>query len=311
MPKVSVIVPIYGVEKYIEKCARSLFEQVLDDIEYLFIDDCTPDRSVALLQRVLEDYPHRKSQVLIHRMKHNCGQAAVRTWGMKHATGDYVIHCDSDDWVDRDMYKEMFDKAVEEEADVVVCDICIEDSGHQRLDMGVEVNDKKHLLRSLINYNDWSLCDKLVKRDIIVNNSIIYPTGVMGEDLMIATQILFYSKKTITIRRQYYHYLYNPASITKNKSSHQILKNFYEVCDNLVLLDGFVKETKMGKDNRLGMDYLKFSRRNTLLPLVGDKKYYQEWKLAFPEINYRILFNPFVTAREKLRYILFFLRLKK
>ena len=81
MPKVSVIIPVYGVEKYIERCARSLFEQTLDDIEYLFIDDCTPDKSVDILKHVLEEYPQRKSQVVIHRMEKNSGQAAVRKWG--------------------------------------------------------------------------------------------------------------------------------------------------------------------------------------------------------------------------------------
>ena len=105
MPKVSIIIPVYGVEKYIERCARSLFEQTLDDIEYLFIDDCTPDKSVEILKRVLEEYPHRKSQVVIHRMEQNSGQAKVREWGMQNATGEYVIHCDSDDWVDIHMYE--------------------------------------------------------------------------------------------------------------------------------------------------------------------------------------------------------------
>ena len=100
MPKVSVIIPVYGVEKYIEKCARSLFEQTLDDIEYLFVDDCTPDKSVDILKHILEEYPHRKSQVVIHRMEQNSGQAVVREWGVKNAKGDFIIHCDSDDWVD-------------------------------------------------------------------------------------------------------------------------------------------------------------------------------------------------------------------
>ena len=127
MPKVSVIVPVYGVEKYIDRCARSLFEQTLDDIEYLFIDDCTPDRSIDILQQVLDEYPQRKPQVVIHRMEKNSGQAAVRKWGMQNATGEYVIHCDSDDWVDTDMYRAMYEKAKEEEADVVVCDYFVHD----------------------------------------------------------------------------------------------------------------------------------------------------------------------------------------
>lgn len=125
MPKVSVIIPVYRTEKYIERCVRSLFNQTLDEIEYLFIDDCSPDNSIKILNNVLEDYPHRKEQVIIHRMSRNSGQAIVRNWGMQNATGEYVIHCDSDDWVDADMYRAMYDKAVEEHSDVVICDYAI------------------------------------------------------------------------------------------------------------------------------------------------------------------------------------------
>ena len=130
MPKVSVIIPVYGVENYIERCARSLFEQTLDDIEYLFIDDCTPDQSIKVLQQLLEEYPQRKHQVIIHRMEHNSGQAAVRKWGMQNATGEYVIHCDSDDWVDLDMYRAMYEKAKSDNSDFVVCDFIVTDGNN-------------------------------------------------------------------------------------------------------------------------------------------------------------------------------------
>ena len=97
MPKVSVIIPVYNVEKYIERCANSLFSQTLDDIEYLFVNDCSQDKSIEVLNKVLEKYSNRKKHVIIKNMEHNYGQATVRRWGMLHATGDFVIHCDSDD----------------------------------------------------------------------------------------------------------------------------------------------------------------------------------------------------------------------
>ena len=127
MPKVSIIIPVYGVEKYIERCSRSLFEQTLDDLEYLFIDDCTPDKSIDVLKNILEEYPNRKNQVVIHRMDQNSGQAIVRRWGMLNATGKYVTHCDSDDWIDVRMYEAMYNKAITNNADVVVCDYEITD----------------------------------------------------------------------------------------------------------------------------------------------------------------------------------------
>ena len=76
-PKVSIIVPIYRVEEYIERCAESLFAQTFDDIEYIFVDDCSPDKSVEILQRTLEKYPHRKRLTRIERLSSNSGQAAV------------------------------------------------------------------------------------------------------------------------------------------------------------------------------------------------------------------------------------------
>lgn len=80
-PKVSIIVPIYRVEEYIERCAESLFAQTFDDIEYIFVDDCSPDKSVEILQRTLEKYPHRKRLTRIERLSSNSGLPAVRDKG--------------------------------------------------------------------------------------------------------------------------------------------------------------------------------------------------------------------------------------
>ena len=176
MPKVSVIVPVYGVEKYIERCARSLFEQTLDDIEYLFIDDCTTDRSIEILQQVLEEYPQRKPQVTIHRMEQNSGQAAVRKWGMQNATGEYVIHCDSDDWVDTDMYRAMYEKAKEEDADVVLCGF-VRSDGERILSKQDNAffeckGNKKQLIQSLLIGKDLSsLWNKLCNGVCSCNNA--------------------------------------------------------------------------------------------------------------------------------------------
>ena len=81
MPKVSVIVPVYKVEPFIESCARSLFDQTLDDIEYIFVDDCTPDRSMEILREVLSAYPGRNDRVKWLRMPVNSGLPAVRKVG--------------------------------------------------------------------------------------------------------------------------------------------------------------------------------------------------------------------------------------
>ena len=91
--RVSVCIPVYGVEKYIERCARSLFEQTMTDgIEFIFVNDCTKDNSIEILEKVLEEYPHRKEQVKIIHHEKNRGLVAARNTGLEHATGDYIIH---------------------------------------------------------------------------------------------------------------------------------------------------------------------------------------------------------------------------
>ena len=138
MPKVSVIIPIYGVEKYIERCARSLFEQTLDDIEFIFIDDCSPDKSVEILKTILDEYKQiintRKWAISIEKMPINSGLPAVRKYGVKMANGEYIVHCDSDDWIDSRMLNKMYQKGKEYNADIVVCDYFKSD-GNNKLEL--------------------------------------------------------------------------------------------------------------------------------------------------------------------------------
>lgn len=122
MPKVSVITLVYNAERFLERCVRSLMEQSLDDIEYIFVDDASTDGSMAVLERTLTDYPNRNCQVKLIKNEQNLGQAKSRLRAIKATTGDFVIHCDSDGYVDRNMYKVLYNKAITEHLDLVWCD---------------------------------------------------------------------------------------------------------------------------------------------------------------------------------------------
>ena len=100
--KVSVLVPVYKVEKYIGRCSKYLFEQTYENLEYIFVDDKSPDRSIEILLQILNNYPQRKPQVRIIHHKKNLGLACARNTAVNNATGDFVIHVDSDDYIDRD-----------------------------------------------------------------------------------------------------------------------------------------------------------------------------------------------------------------
>ena len=121
MIKISIIIAVYNCEKYIEACVRSLFEQTLNDIEYVFVNDATPDISITVLEKVIEDYPTRKPFIKIINLERNGGVSNARRIGIENATGEYVIHADSDDWVDKDMYERLYRKAKETDADIVGC----------------------------------------------------------------------------------------------------------------------------------------------------------------------------------------------
>ena len=105
--RVSIITPIFKVRNFIERCVCSLFEQTLQDVEYIFVDDASPDDSIEILKSCIERYPERKAQVTILTHEQNKGLPAARNTGLAVATGEYVFHCDSDDFVETDMLEEM------------------------------------------------------------------------------------------------------------------------------------------------------------------------------------------------------------
>ncbi len=308
MPKVSVIIPVYGVDKYIERCARSLFEQTLDDIEYLFIDDCTPDKSIEKLKLVLEEYPNRKNQVVIYHMNNNSGQAAVREWGIKHASGQYVIHCDSDDWVDKNMYKEMYDLAIEEQSDLVVCDYYCTDEKHYIYKIGCHNREIKHFFYGLLTQKEnGALWNKLFRRDVLLKE-LIWPKGDMGEDMLLNLQLVYNVVHMSYVSKGFYFYYYNPQSITASNSKEAILHRFEQSVKNATELVSFFKEKGIYVKYRYEIERMLYSKKNLLRPLILEKNYYTMWKNTFPELNSRILINPYVSFAIKLKHFCLLLK---
>ncbi|MBO4585634.1 MAG: glycosyltransferase family 2 protein, partial [Bacteroidales bacterium] len=120
MTKVSIIVPIYKVEPYIEHCARSVLSQTWPDTEFIFVDDGSPDRSREILEQLIDrEFPQLKSRITVIAKPVNQGLPQARLTGIKAATGDYIMHVDSDDWVDPDMAEKLVREAERTGADVV------------------------------------------------------------------------------------------------------------------------------------------------------------------------------------------------
>lgn len=220
MPKLSVLVPVYNVEAWIDKCARSLFEQTIDDVEYIFVDDCTPDRSIEILTATLAEYPRRIPQVKIIRHDKNRGLVASRNTALKAAIGDFVIHCDSDDWVDREMYEVMYQSAISNNADMVYCSHIMEyGDGRQRV---VEPNKKITLATEYLNLMiagnsdaPSPLWSKMYRREIAQDSRVCCPESmVMNEDLLRNALMLPLCKNVFCVDGVFYHYNRNVNNST-------------------------------------------------------------------------------------------------
>lgn len=286
MAKVSVIVPVYNVEKYIERCARSLMEQTLDDIEYIFVDDCTPDHSMDILEKVLMEYPERRMHTKIIHHKKNAGSATVRNTGLNNATGDYVIHCDSDDWVDKNMYEMMYLKAKETDADIVTTDYYEEHLKRSIIRKQAYPNNPIDCIRKMLSGDlHCGIWNKLVKREIYRKNDIHFPDGInMWEDVLTTIPLFYHALKIVYLPEAYYHYVqYNADSYTKCMKESSL--------QNLIIavksLESFLEVNNL-HELKTELLYMKLTvKMNLLLNSTGLKQ--KEWNALYPEANYVIM----------------------
>ena len=211
---ITVIIAVYNCEKYIEACARSLFEQTLNDIEYVFVNDATPDNSITILDEIIEDFPNRRKNIKIINLDKNGGVSNARCIGLQNATSEYVIHCDSDDWIEKDMYERLYNKAKETDADIVGCNFRhefydMQYDFHQQYADTVEENISNLIYGKIFP----SLCTSLTRRRLIEENNISFPKGLnMGEDLYFNLQLYLCAKKIVCLDWAPYHYRHTEDS---------------------------------------------------------------------------------------------------
>ena len=296
-PKVSVIVPIYGVECFIERCARSLMEQTLENIEYIFVDDASKDGSLDILRRVLTDYPQRADcvQIIVH--KSNAGLPAARNTGLRAASGDFVFHCDSDDFLELDALELLYQQAMNTDADIVWCDWFLTFATNERYmhepSLDSSLGALKAMLGGGMKYNVWN---KLVRRSIYEEFNIIFPAGrSMGEDM---TMLLLFAhaEKVCHLSKALYHYVkMNTGAITNTISdkNYEALKYNVERISN-ALFDIY------GNQLQQEIAFLKLEAKFPLLIMSSDWALYKLWQQWYPEANQYILKNKSVSLRSRL-----------
>lgn len=216
---VSILVPIYNVAPFIERCSRSLFEQSYHDIEYIFVDDASPDNSVDILRDTLKDYPDRMNAVKIIKHSSNKGLAGARNTAVDNASGNYILHVDSDDWLETDAVELFMNTALRENADIVYSDFKeIRQDGTNIL-QNPDISDSRQYTKSLLCRKSLThVIGKLIKRSIIVENDIRAIEGLnQGEDYLITPKLAYHSKKVAKSPNPIYNYnRLNISSYTAN-----------------------------------------------------------------------------------------------
>lgn len=237
MPKVSVVVPIYNVEKYIKKCLDSLVNQTLQEIQIILVNDGSTDES----GNIAKEYASKYTNKIIYLEKENGGLSDARNFGMRYTEGEYIAFLDSDDYVENTMYEEMYNKALQENSDYVECDFLWEYPDKTKKDKRNSYNNKKEMLTN-VRVVAWN---KLIKREILEKNNISFPKGLRYEDIEFTYKLIPYLNKVSYVDKEFVHYVQRNNSIAnvQNERTAEV----FTIFDNIIKYyqeKGFYEEYK-------------------------------------------------------------------
>ena len=236
---VSIIVPVYGVERFIADFADSAFSQTYPHIEFVFVNDGTKDRSIEVLNGVIDEkYSHLRDRIRIID-KENGGLPAARKTGLEHATGDYVWHVDPDDWLELDAVESIVGRIEETGAEVVYFNLVKEYEGKSKVkrDRWHAENAQAEYVWDMFNHKSFgSVCNKCIKRSLYDNERVIFAKYSYAEDTFLTSQLVGYSKCISFLDKPLYHYRKtNPNSITRQnlqKRHREYALNFMRLYDH-------------------------------------------------------------------------------
>ena len=263
--KVSILVPIYGVEKYIERCVRSLFEQSFTDIEYIFVNDCTKDSSMVILNKLIKEYEEKTGSIKIINHEKNGGLAASRITALKNATGEFITFVDSDDYLPIHAIGILIKSAIEENSDIVIGNFFNDARDIQPEKVFRELPEDKidDICKSLSIEKHVALWGKLYRSTLFRQQGFSYFEEGLddGEDYVATPRLLYNSEKTTYIPD--FVYYYNTANI----NSYSAQKKIKAVSD---MKKAFEIQTEFFKDKPDSICYLDAIMRGKLHVL----KYY-------------------------------------
>lgn len=278
----SVIIPFYNTSQYLERCVRSLMIQTVQTgIEYIFINDGSTDDSKQILTDTLNHYPERLAQVRYIDLPHNKGVSFARRIGMQEARGEYIIQCDSDDWVEPTLYQLVIDKILKTHADVIVVPFV-----HEFKDISVvEKYRELTIAECFTEQRWWGLYSHALKRSI-VEKYTIYPVEQFDfwEDIDILFRFFVHAYSIAYISNPLYHYdrTRTTSAIHRNVGEHGFLQ-----CKKVI--DHLSEYFRLyAPQNMDALVYLKRAARD--MYITGVNKDYKKWSRIYPE-TWRLIWN--------------------
>lgn len=235
MTKLSIIVPVYNVEKYLPKCLESLIKQTLKDIEIICVNDGSMDNSLA----ILKEFASKDSRIRIIDNQHQ-GVAKTRNTGIEQSTGEYIGFVDSDDYIDIDFFEKLYNSATKSNSDIAIASILkhknffnIYNAKYTKEETAITIQDKIKLCEDKKHFFFYAW-NKIYHSGFIKENNIKFSEGQIYEDVMFAIKALYYSNKIISVYGTKYHYIEHENSLTKYKDKtgekeHDLIKAYSDL----------------------------------------------------------------------------------
>lgn len=305
--KVSIIVPVYNVEKYIEQCLKSIISQTLKEIEIIIVNDGTKDKSMEIVKTYLND---ERIKVI---NKENGGISSARNAGLKNAKGKYIAFIDSDDFIEKSMFEDLFLEAEKNDSEIVYSNVMMYNDNTKKLEK--RVNKKNVEIKDKIGTYYYKYCymevwNKIYKRSFLLENNITFEEGIIHEDNLFTLKCFFLAKNIKYLNK--YHYIYRKDrknSILNSKNQKKEKNSFEIILKKIIEFEREYKGTNIFSKIRLLLAELE---HQTLLYRVNyDKKYIiskeqinnlqflikKEW-IKFTELERYILKNDFIDLIE-------------
>lgn len=309
-PLISVIVPVYNMEEYLERCINSILKQTYSNLEILLIDDGSTDASLQICNMMQEE----DSRIRVFHKK-NGGSSAARNLGLKEAKGEYFAFVDSDDYIEEDMYWQLMEAILYynlEIAQVSRDEISEDGSLRPNVCEPPEVNtvyqSEEFFRELLLHKGDCSFCTKLFHRDLF--HDLKFPEGALNEDFNLIIQMLQQEKQIVSLPYVGYHVFYKSNSNTRKTDPEAFSRVYEDIIINAKIAETICKETfprLLTEAKRFSLyQRLEYFMHIPISKMIRKNKFYRQ-QVAYLRLHgFQILFNPYLTGKNK-QYLLLFL----